>query len=167
MNKIINLTPHELTMHVPGQYAATCGAYHWCRLGSVLPADWDCPVSGCLQYIEGRTETIPPSGKVARLATQEVQAGAIKIGGGWADVVPVYATEYGDVVIVDGDGNEEPFPEPADYVVYVTSALVADRLRRVDVMSPHVVRDGDGRVIGADGLVRHAGSDAQKGAMEK
>lgn len=157
MNKIINLTPHELTLHVPGQWVATCGAFHWTKLGREMPEDWDCPCENCLQYIEGRTEVIPPSGKVARLTTRQVTMSTLEIGTGWADSVPIYVTEYGEVVVVDADGNEEPFPEPQDYVTYITSALVADRLRRTDVMSPHVVRDGEGRVTGADGLMWHAG----------
>jgi hypothetical protein len=92
--------------------------------------------------IHGGTEivTLPPSGKVARRAVKRVQLASEL-------PVPVFATEMGEVV---------DLPAPVDGVLLIVSALVADSVRRADVMSPgELVRDDKGNVVGCKGLTTY------------
>lgn len=86
---------------------------------------------------------IQPSGQVARVSTTEVVVDNIDVDG---TNVPILSVEFGEVV---------GLPEPEDGTIFIVSALVAQAARRSDVMSPgRLVRDPEGRVIGADGLIR-------------
>ena len=86
--------------------------------------------------------TVPPSGTVARVRTSAVRVGEF-------EGVPLFRTEYGAV---------EGLPEPVPGTIYVVSAMVRSHPQvsgRGDVFSPgKLLRDEQGRVIGAIGLTR-------------
>ena len=86
--------------------------------------------------------TIPPSGTVARVTVTRDSAGTVTIDG--VDV-PLSRTTYGAV-------TDLPDPEPG--TLYIVSSLVAAAARdRNDLVVPDaLVRDDQGRVIGARGL---------------
>lgn len=91
-------------------------------------------------------ESIPSSG-VARVASKP---GTLEDRG---LPVPVAApTEYGAV---------EGLPDPQDGVVYIVSTLVAQAVKRPDVLSPGTgpsdgaIRDEQGRVAGVTRLIAH------------
>jgi len=81
---------------------------------------------------------IPPSGKTARVKTEQQVVGEI-------EGIPVVRTAIGDV---------EGLPEPRENVVYIVSTLVAQAVpHREDVVAPDtspqgVVRDSEGRIVG-------------------
>lgn len=87
---------------------------------------------------DGKVVSIPPSGRVARVAQTREQRGTI-------DGLAVTYSTFGDV---------EELPEPQDGVIYVVSGLVLSAVPdRADVFAPgEAVRDDAGRVIGARGL---------------
>lgn len=86
-------------------------------------------------------EVIEPSGSLARVEVHEEVVDSI--GGGF----PVVKNAYGEV-----DG----LPAPKDDVIYIVSALVAQRVtERNDVLVPaRAVRDDKGRIIGCKALAR-------------
>lgn len=86
-------------------------------------------------------EVVQPSGALARVAAHDEVVDSI--GGGF----PVVSTVYGEV---------EGLPEPSDDVIYIVSALVAQRVHgRRDVLVPaRTVRDDKGRIIGCKALAR-------------
>jgi hypothetical protein len=92
--------------------------------------------------VDGAEVTVPASGRVARVATTEVEIGEVVVDG---LRVPLVAQAYGDV---------ENLPDPAPGVLYVVSALVAQAVPgRTDLVSPaRLVRDDQGRVVGAGAL---------------
>jgi hypothetical protein len=61
--------------------------------------------------------------------------------------IPVYSVSYGAVT---------GLPEPVEGTVYIVSRLIRTALpERGDLASPYgLVRDAEGRAIGAEGLVR-------------
>ena len=87
--KLVNLTPHTLTI----------------RVGD-------------------KEVKIEPSGQVARVATQQVVIDRLQFDG---VKIPVVATKYGEV---------EGVPAPQEGVIYITSSLVAGRVKRADVVAP-------------------------------
>ena len=88
------------------------------------------------------TVTIPPSGTVARVAVARESVGTVTIDG---VTVPLSRTTYGAV---------EGLPDPAPDTLYVVSAVVAAAAKdRKDLVVPDdLVRDEQGRVVGARGL---------------
>jgi len=81
--------------------------------------------------------TVPPSGKVARVAAPRRQFAQI-------DGVGIYTVAYGEI---------EGLPAPQEGVRYITSGLVRTRADRSDVFSPGpLLRDEDGRPMGCIGL---------------
>ena len=82
---------------------------------------------------------IPPSGDVARVATDRVSCGTIGAG------IPVELSVLSDVT---------GLPEPQTDTYYFVCGLVLDRVQhRVDVFAPgELVRDGAGRVSGCRGV---------------
>lgn len=88
------------------------------------------------------TVTVPPSGTVARVAVTREPAGTVTLDG---VAVPLYRTTYGAV---------EGLPDPTPDTLYVVSSLVAAAARdRNDLVVPDdLVRDEQGRVVGARGL---------------
>ena len=92
--------------------------------------------------VDDKEIIIPPSGTIARAATQRKQIGAIKIDG--VDV-PVNKTVFGDVV---------GLPDPKPDTIFVVSMLVAQAVpHREDVfIVDDTVRDDEGRIVGAKAL---------------
>lgn len=82
----------------------------------------------------------PPSGKVARCATQRQVIGSL-------NGIPINRTKFGEVSGV---------PEPAPGVYYIVSAMVAQALpQRNDLLIPDdTVRDKEGRIIGCRAFAR-------------
>lgn len=82
----------------------------------------------------------PPSGTVARCATQRRVIGSL-------NGIPINQTEYGEV---------SGLPDPAPGVYYIVSALVAQALpQREDLLIPdETVRDEAGRIIGCRAFAR-------------
>ena len=109
--KIVNLTPHAVTLH-----------------GTA-----------------GQAVTLPPSGQVARLAVaREAMAPVVVDGIELAVSRPTLGAVTG-------------LPDAQDGVLLLVSALVADAVRRADVVSRgELVRDGAGVIVGARGLSAYA-----------
>lgn len=109
--KILNLTPHSLTL-----------------VG------------------DNGTLVVPPSGQVARLTVTRKEITPIEIDG---FILPVNRPTLGAITGI---------PEREHGVILVVSALVAEAVRRADVMSPgELLRDGFGAIVGARGLCSYAG----------
>jgi len=156
--KFVNLTPHDINIVRPGGVAAACGAYHWEFFpeGTELPEDVvSCPCE-CMVGVPSLELTIPASGKIARCKAEEEMVDSITVSEVWNGRVPIFRTSFGAVEVTDTATKAvEVFPEPEeDVVVYITSALVAERLQRADVVSPHTIRDAAGKITGCDGFVR-------------
>lgn len=91
----------------------------------------------------GGTVTIPPSGTVARCAVRREPLGRVDLEG---LAVPIRELEYWAV---------EGLPRPAPSTLYLVSSVVAQAVQRDDVVIvDEVVRDEQGRVIGARALAR-------------
>ena len=105
--KIVNLTPHAVTLH---------GA-------------------------EGKAMTLAPSGQLARLAVAREPMFPITVDGVTLSVSrPTFGAVTG-------------LPDAQPGVLLLVSALVAEAVRRVDVVSPgELVRDSAGVIVGASGL---------------
>lgn len=57
--------------------------------------------------------------------------------------VQLYKSTFGEI---------EGLPEPAENTIYIVSAIIAERIRREDVIAPGVViRNVDGSIRGANG----------------
>lgn len=93
---------------------------------------------------DGRQLVLPPSGTVARCAMETTTVSTVATQG---ISVPLVVQRYGAL---------EGLPEPDAGVLYVASALAAQaawELGRRDVVCPaELVRDAEGRVIGAAAL---------------
>ena len=107
------------------------------------------PHSITLRSAQG-DHVIPPSGRVARVATQETLANPI-LAPGSADTIPVVVRTFGAV---------QDLPDPAPNTVYLVSSLVLSALAgsgRTDVLAPDTgptaVRDDQGRIIAVTRLV--------------
>ena len=106
MTKIINLTPHDITIT-------------------------DGP-------------TFPPSGIVARVSVQQVDAGTIA-------GIPVKTQTFGDIV---------DLPAPQDGMVFIVSAIVlaaAKAVGRTDVVAPdtsNAVRNDQGHIVSVPGFIK-------------
>lgn len=85
---------------------------------------------------------IPPSRQVARVVVRREDAGHIDAGG---MSIPLARTTYGEI---------EGLPGPTPGTLYIVSSLVAAAARdRNDLLIPDdLVRDEQGKVIGARGL---------------
>lgn len=85
--------------------------------------------------------TVPPCGQVARLAVSRERLPDIEIDG-----LPVQ-------LVHPTLGAVEGLPEPKEGVICLVSALVAEAVRRPDVMSPgELIRDKEGVITGCRGL---------------
>jgi hypothetical protein len=95
--------------------------------------------------------TIPPSGQVARVTSQEVPGDPV-------GDIPTVRRVWGDV-----DG----LPAPAPDTVYLVSSLVLEHVRgRDDVMAPDTgptaIRDSAGQIVAVRRFVRgHVGANVQ------
>lgn len=87
--------------------------------------------------------TFPPSGKVARVSVQQLDAGTI-------DGIPVKTQTFGDIV---------DLPDPTDDTIYIVSAIVLSAAKaagRTDVIAPNTaqaVRDEKGNIVSVPGFV--------------
>lgn len=92
--------------------------------------------------VDDKEIVIPPSGTIARAATERRQIDTIKIDG--VDI-PVNKTVFGDVV---------GLPDPKPDTIFIVSMLVANAVpHRDDVfIVDDTVRDDEGRIIGAKAL---------------
>ena len=90
-----------------------------------------------------------PSGRMARCTSKTVQTGII-------NGIPITKTVFGDVQLVDGEGNVYPMPEICDDTIYIVSALVARACSdRPDFFIVNeTVRDNGGRIIGCKSFGR-------------
>ena len=91
-----------------------------------------------------RTLTVPPSGTVARCATDRRVVDTIVVDG---VVIPVTATTMGDI---------EGLPPAEPGTLLIVSRVVAEAAReRTDLVIPDdTVRDEQGRIIGCRALAR-------------
>lgn len=108
------------------------------------------PHSITLRSAQG-DHVIPPSGRVARVATHEVPADPLPAPGQGAVSIPVVTRTFGQV---------QDLPPPAPNTVYLVSSLVLSALAgsgRTDVLAPDTgptaVRDDQGRIIAVTRLV--------------
>lgn len=90
---------------------------------------------------DGTALELPPSGKVARVASAPEILGEV-------EGVPVLYTTYGQALNL---------PDPQEGVVFITSRMVAEVVKRADVVSPDTsprsaVRDGQGNLLGVKSL---------------
>ncbi len=88
--------------------------------------------------------TIQPDGRIPRLREETREVDQITVDG---HTLPVIETTLGEL---------EGLPEPADGVVYVVSRMVAEAApRRHDLYFPgRLLRDSEGRIVGAESLAR-------------
>ncbi len=106
---------------------------------------------------DDRPVTIPPSGIVPRREVIRRDGGIIGIAGTdhveWAPSMAPDATLH---VSVEALGPVVGLPEPEAGVALVVSRLVAEgAIGRTDVYAPgELIRDPDGRIVGARGLCR-------------
>ncbi len=69
--------------------------------------------------------------------------------------IPITKTVFGDIQLVDGEGNVYPMPEICDDTIYIVSALVARASDRPDFFIVNeTVRDEKGRIIGYKSFAR-------------
>lgn len=87
---------------------------------------------------------VPPSGMVARVSMTRETVGAVEVDG---ITVPIFRAIPGEV---------SDLPPPRQGMVFIVSRLVAEACReRDDLLVPdELVRDEEGRVIGARALAR-------------
>lgn len=103
------------------------------------------PHAVTLHGADGQSVTLPPSGQVARLAVaREAMAPVVVDGVTLAVSRPTLGAVTG-------------LPDAQPGVLLLVSALVADAVRRADVVSPgELVRDAAGVIVGAKGLCAYA-----------
>lgn len=91
-----------------------------------------------------QTLTIPPEPTPARCSETRTVVGSVEVDG---LEVPVTVVGFGEV---------QGLPDPQEGVLYVVSRIVAEARRdRADLVIPDdLVRDGEGRIIGAKALAR-------------
>jgi hypothetical protein len=101
-----------------------------------------------LRCIDGSDMTIERSGTVARVSTVPgTEMVVLPIGNG---VQRFWHTSYKDV---------EGLPPPAENTIYIVSAMVADRVSRVDVYAPGTgpddgcIRNEKGHVVAVTRLI--------------
>lgn len=88
--------------------------------------------------------TFPPSGTVARVSVQQVDAGTIA-------GIPVNTQTFGDIV---------GLPAPQQDTVFVVSAMVLNAAKaqgRTDVVAPdtaNAVRNADGHIVSVPGFIK-------------
>jgi hypothetical protein len=104
--------------------------------------------------VDGEVVHTFPSDGVARLSTDAEPTSPVRVPTGKMSdhsspdlSIPVSRTSFGAV---------EGLPAHEPGTIYIVSLPVAAHVQRADVMSPDVVRDDYGRVIGMRGLVSHA-----------
>jgi len=90
--------------------------------------------------------TLPSSGCQARLLVTRTTAGTVETDGGIT--LAVVRPTMGDIT---------GLPSPTEGVIYIVSALVAEKAKRADVFAPgELLRDAAGVVVGAKGLTTYS-----------
>ncbi|DBA34847.1 MAG: hypothetical protein HXS54_06185 [Theionarchaea archaeon] len=92
-------------------------------------------------YIEGKVAmSVPPSGKMARLAEKTQRVGQLFIHED-ADFVPLVVTEYAETY---------DLPPPKEGIMYFVSLMVLkENKNRKDLLAPgEQMRDTSGRIVG-------------------
>lgn len=99
----------------------------------------------------GQCNRLPPSGQVARLAVaREAMAPVVVDGIELAVSRPTMGAVTG-------------LPDATPGVLLLVSALVADAVKRTDVVSPgELVRDANGVIVGARGLCAYVGAEGAR-----
>lgn len=93
--------------------------------------------------VDATTHTILPSGPPARAAMTREQIGTLDAG---EFAVPLFRTTFGEIT---------GLPDPQDGVVYLVSNIVAQAVRRDDVLIvDDMVRDSEGRILGCRAFAR-------------
>lgn len=83
--------------------------------------------------------TVPASGIITRISVSRQKVGEL-------NKIPIFENAYGDV---------ENAPEEKEGIIYITSAMVSSRLKRLDMYAPgELMRDSEGKIIGCIGLVK-------------
>lgn len=86
---------------------------------------------------------IEPSGKIARIETQDYKIGIVEIDG---KQISMYLEDEENII---------DLPLPKKGVLYIVSRVVRDKTNRIDLYSPkEFIRDDKGKIIGCMGLVR-------------
>lgn len=95
-----------------------------------------------VRRMDGSTLVLPPSGSVARVATEALLVDTV-------DGIPVHRVAYGHL---------EGLPEAQAGVLYIASQLAAQAAAaqgRIDVLFPGpLIRGEDGQPVGCQGLSR-------------
>ena len=96
-----------------------------------------------IELADGQRVTFAPAGAPARVSTSQEEVG--QVAG-----IPLRRTAWGEV---------QGLPAPEEGTIYIVSALVADRARRPDVVSPDTgptaIREG-GQVVAVRAFVSWA-----------
>lgn len=88
---------------------------------------------------DGKEIKIPPSGRIARILTKDEKVGEV-------NGISMYETKLVEV---------QDLPEPMPNTLFIVSVVVAEKVRRSDVLAPYsLVRDENGTVKGCRGLCR-------------
>lgn len=111
-----------------------------------------CPHDVNLVGENGLNITFKMSGQIARVKIEtEKQILTTDIAEGISIDIPTQVTKY---------GTADGLPEPAEGVVYIVSNMVAQVVRRPDVVAPitdaTAIRDENGRVVGVKGFQSYA-----------
>lgn len=105
---------------------------------------------------------IPPSGYVARVINHRKEIGTIVLNGTRVPVTRLVSKGLALISRADFMAKKEnpellPFPEPAEGVRYIVSAMVQDAMpHRTDLLAPDTdasVVDEAGRIIGVPGVI--------------
>lgn len=86
--------------------------------------------------------SIPASGTVARVETKDCLNCTVKTRYGYANI---FSQEVGAVFGL-------PDPEPNTF--YIVSSIVRMMAKRDDLISPQIVRNMEGKVVGCSGFLR-------------
>jgi hypothetical protein len=91
--------------------------------------------------INGEIIEVPPSGVITRVVSKDEIVDQI-------DNIPVVLTKFGEV---------SNLPQPEENTYYLVSSLVAERVKRPDVLAPDTMtaeRDEFGRIVCVNALRR-------------
>ena len=102
------------------------------------------PHAMTIEADDGFKIVIPPSGSVARCATEEEDVKTVFLRGYEGHPITVRRTRF---------GAPSGVPEAEDAKVFLTSTLVREAAKRDDCLAPgKAIRGEDGQVVGAKGF---------------
>lgn len=131
MTKIINMTPHDITVLDEANTVFDKASRSYKVNGE--------PVI---------SKTYPTSGTVMRCTQKETDAGSL-------DGVSLYTVQFGTVEVVSKDGTVADFDTPVhEGVYYIVSNIIKNALSdRSDLLVPtHMVRNDKGQPVGCLGF---------------